>query len=126
MTAPGEDHPLAARYDVRTVRALHEILATCRTARNLADRGRAWFDSDPDAVPQMAAETLVIRLGENVARLNPRFCADHPEVPWRVIKDMRNRLAHYYEATDPEVVWSTLTVDLPTLERQARSLLGAR
>lgn len=36
-------------------------------------------------------------------------------MPWRDIKEMRNRLAHYYEATDYQIVWDTLAVDFPVV-----------
>ncbi|WP_370287769.1 DUF86 domain-containing protein [Nocardioides sp.] len=114
---------LGRTYGERTAWALSEILRACETGAHLVHRGRAWFDDDPDGVPWLAAENLVIRVGENVARLDPRFCADHPAVPWRVIKDMRNRLTHYYEATDHDVVWSTLAADFPILAAQIRDLL---
>ncbi|HTT52578.1 MAG TPA: HepT-like ribonuclease domain-containing protein [Streptosporangiaceae bacterium] len=37
----------------------------------------------------------------------------YPEVPWRVITDMRNRVSHGY--FDLDVVWNTVTSDLPKL-----------
>jgi Protein of unknown function DUF86 len=40
----------------------------------------------------------------------------HPEVPWRVITDMRNRVTHGYFDIDLDVVWNTVTRDLPKLK----------
>ncbi len=45
-------------------------------------------------------------------------------MPWQVIKDMRNRLTHYYEATDYEIVWSTLEEDFPRIDALIRNVLG--
>lgn len=44
-------------------------------------------------------------------------------MPWRLIKDMRNRLTHYYEATDYQVVWDTVTHDLPVIQQHITSIL---
>jgi uncharacterized protein with HEPN domain len=39
----------------------------------------------------------------------------HPEVPWRVITDMRNRVTHVYFDIDLDIVWNMVTRDLPKL-----------
>jgi uncharacterized protein with HEPN domain len=41
--------------------------------------------------------------------------ADHPGIPWQDIVGMRNRLIHAYFDINLEVVWSTITSDLPAL-----------
>ncbi|WP_426003477.1 DUF86 domain-containing protein [Paenarthrobacter sp. NyZ202] len=55
---------------------------------------------DADNVPGLAAESLIIKIGENVARLSVYTTNSYPEVPWSLIKRMRDRLAHHYEGTD--------------------------
>lgn len=52
------------------------------------------------------------------------FKTNHPEVPWRVIKHLRNRLTHYDEATDYEVVWSTIEEDFPHIRSMIVALLA--
>lgn len=101
------------RYDEKTYTALSEILRLCEIGERLVARGIEWYSSDPDNVPGLAAESLVIKIGENVSRVSEECKQDHPRVPWRDIKEMRNRLAHYYEGTDYRIVWDTLAVDFP-------------
>jgi uncharacterized protein with HEPN domain len=36
-------------------------------------------------------------------------------VPWRVITDMRNRVTYGYFDIDLDIVWNTVTRDLPKL-----------
>lgn len=115
---------LGRTYGSRTLNALVEILRLTDVAARLVDRGREWFDADPERVPGLACESLVIKLGENATRLDQAFLTAHPEVPWRVVKDMRNRLAHYYEATDYDVVWTTLAIDFPQVAAHVRAYLG--
>jgi len=48
----------------------------------------------------------------------------HPEVPWRVITDMRNRVSHGYFDIDLDVVWNTVTRDLPKLQESVTRILA--
>jgi uncharacterized protein with HEPN domain len=104
------------------VLVLQEIERVTAHGARLVARGRDWYDSDPDNVPGLAAESLIIKLGENAARLDADFIQDHPQVPWRAIKDMRNRLTHQYDATDYQVVWTTIRVDFPELRSMVRAI----
>lgn len=95
--------------------ALREILRLCDVGAGLVARGHTWYLGDSENVPGLAAESLVIKIGENVARLSADTTDRHPEVPWSLIKRMRDRLAHHYEGTDYGAVWDTLVVDFPVI-----------
>lgn len=106
----------------RDVAALREIVWLCGIGADLVNRGHDWYVGDPDNVPGLAAESLVIKIGENVARLSSATTSEHPDVPWSLIKRMRDRLAHHYEGTDYEAVWDTLASDLPVIVRYIESI----
>lgn len=57
-------------------------------------------------------------IGEAANLLTKEFRSGHPEVPWRVIVDMRNLLIHGYIATEAIYVWDTYKNDLPALKNQ--------
>ncbi len=46
------------------------------------------------------------------------FTQAHPEVPWRSMRGMRNRMAHGYFDIDLNVVWETAQEWLPVLLQQ--------
>lgn len=48
----------------------------------------------------------------------PQFAQAHPEVPWRSMRGMRNRIAHGYFDINLEVVWETVQSALPKLLEQ--------
>lgn len=43
------------------------------------------------------------------------FIVRQPEVPWREMKGMRNRIAHGYFDINLDVVWDTVKTALPQL-----------
>jgi uncharacterized protein with HEPN domain len=54
-------------------------------------------------------------IGEAARGVSDKVPAAHPEVPRRVITDMRNRASHGYFDIDLDVVWNTVTRDSPKL-----------
>lgn len=104
-------------------RSLREIVRLCDNGTRLADRGHDWYISDDLNTPGLAAESIIIKIGENVARLSDETIVAHPQVPWSSIKRMRDRLAHHYEATDYDAVWATINVELPRVRALIASIL---
>lgn len=101
--------------NTRDAAALREIVRLCDVGAALVTRGHEWYVDDPDNVPGLAAESLIIKIGGNVARLSADTTDRHPAIPWSLMKRMRDRLAHHCEGTDYGAVWDTLVVDLPTI-----------
>ncbi len=54
----------------------------------------------------------------------PEFAGAHPELPVTSAYQMRNAVAHGYFEIDLEIVWRTITDDLPKLRELVRSLAG--
>lgn len=107
----------------RDERSLREIVRLCGDGARLAARGHEWYVSDDLNIPGLAAESIIIKIGENVARLSEETIVANPQVPWSSIKRMRDRLAHHYEATDYGAVWATITIDLPRVCAAVAALL---
>lgn len=104
-------------------RSLREIVRLCDNGTRLAERGHDWYISDDLNTPGLAAESIIIKIGENVARLSEETIVAHPQVPWSSIKRMRDRLAQHYEATDYDAVWATINVELPRVRALIASIL---
>ena len=67
-------------------------------------------------------------IGETVRKideLTDRIFLDkcYPEVPWRSIIGMRNIISHEYAATDPEKVFNTIKLDIPTLLQKVDAII---
>ena len=63
-----------------------------------------------------------IPIGEATRMISEDFKNAHPEVPWAVMKQMRNILVHSYMQTNMDIVWDTAAKDVPELVRQLTKL----
>ncbi|WP_455930060.1 HepT-like ribonuclease domain-containing protein [Pseudomonas fluorescens] len=60
----------------------------------------------------------LIIIGEASTKImdqHPDFAASHPQIPWRSMRGMRNRIAHGYFDINLDVVWDTIQEALPDL-----------
>ncbi|HEY0153999.1 MAG TPA: HepT-like ribonuclease domain-containing protein [Longimicrobium sp.] len=87
--------------------------------------GRTRDDLETDRQLLLAIVKDVEIVGEAASRLSEEFRIQHPELPWKAIVAMRNRLIHAYFDVNRDIVWNTVTVDLPFLATVVEDILGA-
>jgi len=74
-----------------------------------------------DKRTQQAVIMSLMIIGEAATKAMERYAAftqAHPEVPWRNMRGMRNRMAHGYFDIDLHVVWETTQEWVPELLKQ--------
>lgn len=123
-TASESDVSLDASLDERTRQTLNDFLDFAEAGARLVARGRDAYDRDE--MLRLAAESVLHRIGEAVARLGDEFTEAHPGVSWRQMKGMRNIVAHEYGAIDYAIVWTALEQDLPREAEAVRRILDRR
>lgn len=77
-----------------------------------------------DKRTQQAVVMSLIIIGEAATKVMDgygQFAEAHPEVPWRAMRGMRNRIAHGYFDINLDVVWDTVQTALPELLRKLAS-----
>lgn len=71
-----------------------------------------------DKRTQQAVILNLVIIGEaatNLLKDYGKFLDQHPDVPWRSMKGMCNRIAHGYFDIDLDIVWETVQKALPQL-----------
>ncbi|MEA3402600.1 MAG: HepT-like ribonuclease domain-containing protein [Armatimonadota bacterium] len=77
--------------------------------------GRERADLERDRLFGLAMTRLVEVIGEAATKLPAEVHDRYPDIPWRKIIGMRNRLIHGYEYVDYDVLWETITTSLSEL-----------
>ncbi len=105
------------------VRVRH-VLDAAREALGFV-QGRSRADLDADHMLSLALVRLLEIIGEAARGVSRAFREAHPEVAWSQMAGMRHRLIHGYFDVNLDVVWETVTQDLPVLIAQAEKIAGA-
>jgi uncharacterized protein with HEPN domain len=61
-------------------------------------------------------------IGEAVSKMPEDIKKSEPEIPWYLIKGMRNRLIHEYFGTDAEIVWRVIKIELPEMVQKLEKM----
>lgn len=62
-------------------------------------------------------------IGEATRNIPDDIRVKYPEIPWRDAADMRNKLVHRYFGINLEVIWQTLSEDLPMLANELQEII---
>jgi uncharacterized protein with HEPN domain len=95
------------------VRLTHMIEAAEAAIRFTAGRDRASLDADQ--MLRFAIVRAVEVVGEAAARVSAAAQAESPSIPWREIIAMRNRLVHAYFDINTDILWTTVTEEIPAI-----------
>ena len=72
-------------------------------------------DLDSDDMLGHALAQLLIQMGANAAKISPQGRADYPNVAWDRLAETGEKLIVEYYEPHAELVWRTVTEDLPPL-----------
>ncbi len=101
--------------------------------RHMLDYGREAYemvsqvkrdDFDKDRKLQLALTRLIEVVGETASRVSTDARNRYDDIPWRQIIGMRNRLIHGYDILDFNILWDTVTLELPILIEKIEMVIG--
>ena len=103
---------------------LRDVLEAIAAITAYTRRGKKAFGKD--AMLRDAVAARLIQIGQSVKDAQSEgldLLRLKPEIPWRNIAGMRDRLAHKYWLLDVAIVWAVVEKDLPGLRSAVEQLL---
>lgn len=93
---------------------LRDMLENAEKARSFV-KGMDYDDFRRDDKAVYAVIRALEIIGEAARQIPEDVRGAHPEIQWREIMGMRNKLTHEYFGVNTEVVWKTVQEDLPLI-----------
>ena len=78
--------------------------------------GRTRDDLNKDLLLRSALLHQLFVIGEAATRLSQTLKDKYAAIPWPAICGFRNFIAHEYFSLDANIIWQTVTADVPSLE----------
>ena len=86
-------------------------------------KGHLRIDLDTDRKLSLALVRLLQVIGEAARGISIEFRREHSELPWKSMIGMRDRLIYGYFEVNLDVVWKTVTSDLPQLIKKLKKIV---
>jgi len=97
------------------------VTAIDRIASYVEGVDRGAFETD-----QMRLDAVIRNLqiiGEAVKKIPDSIEKKYPNIPWREIGGLRNRVTHVYFDVDTSIVWDVVHSELPILRNQIQEII---
>lgn len=82
----------------------------------------SWDDFSKNIEKQSAVIRQIEIIGEAVWNLPLSFRNKYPNVSWKEIVGMKNKLVHNYFGVNLKTVWQVIKGDIPTLKKQIKKI----
>jgi uncharacterized protein with HEPN domain len=89
--------------------------AIAKIERYTAGLNQTTFEADEKSVDAVVRNLEII--GEAARQLPEEFTRRNPQIEWRKIAGLRNRIVHDYFGLDLQIIWQIILNDLPALKR---------
>lgn len=93
---------------------LHHLLEAAREAVGYT-AGRRREDLETDRPLMHSLVRCLEIMGEAAGVMSPECRDANPQIPWNDVISMRNRLIHAYFDINLDIVWRTVTEELPVV-----------
>ncbi len=79
---------------------------------------------EEDFIINFAVVRALEIVGEAAKRLPMTFRDQHPEVPWKSMAGMRDRIIHGYDKVNLQVVWDAVKYEIPRVKPLIQQILA--
>lgn len=103
------------------IRLQHMLDASKEAERFVQNKNRESLESERQLV--LALVKAIEIIGEAASRISGKCREELTEIPWTDIIAMRNRLIHAYFDINLDILWQTVTEDIPPLIIELEKIL---
>jgi uncharacterized protein with HEPN domain len=104
---------------------LHDILNACNHILEFTkDCNSETFIKDEKTSSAVIRKLEII--GEAAKRLPDEIKLKYKDIPWKKMAGMRDNLTHAYFGVDYDLVWQTITNDIPEIIKDVTKILDDR
>ena len=111
--------------DLRRIEHIRDYC--CVIQKTLTRCGQAFETFTADTDYEQSIAFSVFQIGELSGGLSEEFREKtSADIPWQMIRGMRNIIVHNYGNVDKEILWQVATEDIPILLAFCEEILGAQ
>lgn len=103
------------------IRILDVIEAAWRIHHSTREMSYEEFLGSPAVLNDAVRNFEIIQ--DAIAQITPSVRAQFPQVPWEKLAGFRRAIIHRYIGVDPEILWTIIQHQLPSLMLQFRKIL---
>ncbi len=86
-------------------------------------KGMTWEEFRQDKKTINAVVRSLEVIGEASKRISQDIKTRYPDVPWKYMAGMRDKLIHEYFGIDLDIIWAVIRQEIPAVEPIIRQLL---
>lgn len=101
---------------------VEDILDAMKKAEILLD-GVDYLQFEADFRINFAVVRALEIIGEAAKRLPDDLRQQYPDIPWKGMAGMRDRIIHGYDNVDLEIVWDVVIKDIPQIKPKIEAIL---
>lgn len=90
-----------------------------------SSKGKSYHDLLNDPTWQRAIVRSLEIIGEATKKVDEDFRLTFPNIEWRMMAKMRDKLIHHYFGVDYEIVWDVITTKISPLAENLKSIIDS-
>ena len=103
---------------------LKDILAAINSIETfVGDMSFEQFRADDKTMSAVIRKFEII--GEAAKYIPEKILKQHPDIPWKEMAGMRDKLIHFYFGVDYQLVWATIKERLPQVKPEIQKIQKA-